>query len=215
MGEFWELFLERRGEVWTATLEHLDMTLTAVALAVLFAVPLGIYISRERKVSGSVLGVAGVIQTIPSLALLGFMLTLLGIGWEPAVVALFLYSLLPILRNTFTALNEVDPALKEAARGMGMSSMQALVKVEIPLSLPVIMAGIRTAAVITIGIATLCALIGAGGLGKFIFRGIALNNSGLILLGVIPSAALALIIDFILGRVEKLLVPKGLRIGKQ
>ena len=215
MGELWELFLERRGEVWAATLEHLDLTLTAVALAVLFAVPLGIYISRERKVSGSVLGVAGIIQTIPSLALLGFMLTLLGIGPRPAIVALFLYSLLPILRNTFTALNEVDPALKEAARGMGMSSMQALVKVEIPLSLPVIMAGIRTAAVITVGIATLCDLIGAGGLGKFIFRGISMNNVRLILLGVIPSAALALIIDFILGRVEKLLVPKGLRIGKQ
>ena len=215
MREFGELFLERRGEVWAATLEHLDLTLTAVAMAVLFAVPLGIYISREKNVSASVLGIAGVIQTIPSLALLGFMLTFLGIGAKPAIVALFLYSLLPILRNTFTALNEVDPALKEAARGMGMSSMQTLVKVEIPLSLPVIMAGIRTATVITIGIATLCALIGAGGLGKFIFRGIALNNSGLILLGVIPSAALALIIDFVLGRVEKLLVPKGLKIDKQ
>ncbi len=215
MGDFWELFLERKSEVWTATLEHLDLTLTAVVLAVIFAVPLGIYISREKKVSGSVLGVTSVIQTIPSLALLGFMLTLLGIGAKPAIVALFLYCLLPILRNTFTALNEVDPALKEAAKGMGMSSMQALVKVELPLSLPVIMAGIRTAAVITVGIATLCALIGAGGLGKFIFRGIALNNSGLILLGVIPSAVLALIIDFVLGRVERVLVPKGLRIGKQ
>ncbi|MBD3393697.1 MAG: ABC transporter permease subunit, partial [Chitinivibrionales bacterium] len=157
-----------------------------------------------------VLGVAGVIQTIPSLALIGFLLPIPiigGIGAKPAVVALFLYSLLAIIRNTFTGIQQVDPAIKESACGMGMTDWQVLWQVEIPLSLPTIMAGIRISTVICVGIATLCAAIGAGGLGKFIFRGISMVNNSMILAGALPAAALALTLDFILGRIEHSLTP--------
>src|SRR5690606_14204600 len=135
---------------------------------------------------------AGILQTIPSIALLGFMIPLLGIGAKPAIVALFLYALLPIIRNTYSGILGVNPAVKEAATAMGMTRRQVLWKVELPLAFPVILAGIRTATVITVGVATLAAYIGAGGLGEFIFGGIALNNSAMILAGAIPAALLAL-----------------------
>ena len=142
-------------------------------------------------------------QTIPSVALLGFLLPLLGIGVVPAIVALFLYALLPIVRNTSTGIEEVDEFVREAARGMGMSDIQILTKVELPLAVPVIFAGIRTATVINVGVATLCALIASGGLGEFIFRGIALNNVNMILAGAIPAAMLAMFFDFVLGILQK------------
>jgi len=159
--------------------------------------------TRNDRITTPVLGTAGIIQTIPSIAILGFMLPLFGIGVAPAIVALFLYGLLPIIRNTYTGIKEVDPAVKEAAMGMGMSDLQILAKVELPLAVPVIFAGIRTATTINIGVATLCALIGAGGLGKYIFRGIALNNTNMIYAGAIPAALLALSLDFILSMIQK------------
>jgi osmoprotectant transport system permease protein len=172
-------------------------------LATFSGVIIGIFLTRAEKFSSPVLGFIGVIQTIPSLALLGFLLPIFGIGVTPAIIALFLYGLLPIVRNTYTGIKEVDPAVKDASLGMGMTGFQLLRYVELPLSFTVILAGIRTATVINVGIATLCALIGAGGLGEFIFRGISLNNQYMILAGAIPASILAVMLDSTMGFIQK------------
>jgi osmoprotectant transport system permease protein len=171
-------------------------------IAVVIGLPLGIWITRKKQFSGAILGIAGVLQTIPSIALLGFMIPLLGIGAKPAIVALLLYALLPIIRNTYTGIMGVDAAVKEAATAMGMNKWQILFKVELPLAMPVILAGIRTATVINVGVATLASYIAAGGLGEFIFGGISLNNTNMILAGAIPAALLAIIFDFLLSRLQ-------------
>ena len=202
-------FIQER-ELFRITVEHLYLTGIAMGFAILIGVALGIFLSRFQRLATPVLGAAGVVQTIPSLAMLGFMLPLLGIGATPAIVALFLYALLPIIRNTYTSVIGVDPALIEAAIGMGMTRRQVLVLVRLPLALSIIMAGIRTSTVICVGIATLCAFIGAGGLGELIFRGISMVDNKIILAGAIPAALLALALDFLLGRLEALLSPKGL-----
>jgi len=201
--DLWHFIISNQGEILNQTVQHIGLTFISLLLAVIIGIPLGLLATRYDKVSGPLLGVVGVIQTIPSIALLGFMLPLLGIGALPAIVALFLYALLPIVRNTYSGINEVDEAVIEAARGMGMTGGQILQKVEMPLAMPVIFAGIRTATVINVGVATLCALIGAGGLGKFIFRGIALNNMVMIMAGAVPAALLALGFDFVLGYFER------------
>lgn len=199
-------FLAGRGsELWQKTLEHLVLTGVSTGLAVLIGLPLGVWIMRSPAVRRPVLGAAGIVQTVPSLAMLAFLLPLLGIGVKPAIVALTLYALLPIVRNTFTGLSEVPPDVIEAAQGMGFTARQRLWMVELPLAMPVMVAGIRTAAVIGVGIATLSAFIGAGGLGDFINRGLALNNTRLILLGAVPAAGLALLIDCLIGLMERLL----------
>lgn len=190
------------------TLQHIGLTFISLFIAVLIGLPLGILITRQKKLSGPVLGVAGVLQTIPSIALLGFMIPVLGIGAKPAIVALLLYALLPIIRNTFTGITGVDPAVKEAALAMGMSKRQVLFKAELPLAMPVIFAGIRTATVITVGVATLASYIAAGGLGEFIFGGISLNNTNMILAGAIPAALLAILFDFLLSRLQRLNIRK-------
>ncbi len=202
--------IERAPEIGEKTLQHVMLTGVSIALAMLIGIPLGIWIRRRRSARGSVLGGAGVLQTIPSVALLALLMIPLGIGMKPAIVALVLYALLPIIRNTFTGLEGVSPEVIEAARGLGFTERQQLWLVEIPLALPVMVAGIRTAAVITVGVATLSALIGAGGLGDFIFRGIALRNTPLIVLGCASSAILALLFDFGIGLVESRL-RRGLR----
>lgn len=194
-----------------ALVEHLELTFIALFLAILIGVPLGIHIARARFLSGPVLAVVSTIQTIPSVALLGFLIPLLGIGMKPAIVALFLYSLLPIVRNTFIGIDRVDPAAIEAARGMGMRDRQILFRVMIPQALPVLMAGIRTATVMCVGITTLAALIGAGGLGTFIFRGIAMLNTPMVLAGAVPAGLLALGLDGLLALLEKRITPPGLR----
>jgi osmoprotectant transport system permease protein len=199
-----------RAALVTATLEHLELTAVAVAIAIVIGVPLGAYLVRERFLAGPVLAVIGVIQTVPSLALLGLLIPLLGIGEKPALLALFLYALLPIVRNTFAGLDGIDPAAIDAARGMGMSERQILTKVSLPLALPVVMGGIRTSTVINVGVATLAALIGAGGLGKFIFRGIAMVDAKTVLAGAIPAALLALLLDGLLALLERRLTPRGL-----
>jgi osmoprotectant transport system permease protein len=199
-----EFMRQQSDKLATQTLQHIGLTFISLFLAVLVGLPLGILIARKRKLSGPVLGVAGVLQTIPSIALLGFMIPLLGIGPKPAIVALLLYALLPIIRNTYTGITGVDAAVKEAATAMGMSKWQILFKVELPLAMPVILAGIRTATVITVGVATLASYIAAGGLGEFIFGGISLNNTNMILAGAIPAALLAILFDFLLSRVQKL-----------
>ena len=211
----WQQLVEqtqlRWGEVLEATSIHIQLVFFSMIIAVIVAVSLGILITRVPKLTTGVLGVAGIMQTIPSLAVLGFMIPIFGIGVKTAIAALFLYSLLPIMRNTYTGIKDVDPATIEAAKGMGMTSMQILIKVELPLAIPIIMAGIRTAAVINVGNATLAAFIGAGGLGDFIFLGITRGIDGLILLGAIPAALLAIILETFFSGVERWTTPKGLR----
>jgi osmoprotectant transport system permease protein len=202
---FVEFLLRNRGEALTLTLEHIGLVVVAMLLAVALGVPLGIIITRQAGLRRWVLGVANVFQTVPSLALFGFLIPvplLGGIGSRTAVVALVLYALLPIVRNTYTGIVGVDPAVVEAARGMGMTDRQLLWHVELPLALGVILAGIRVATVISVGIATIAAAIGAGGLGTYIFRGLAMVNNQVILAGAVPAALLALLADFSLGRVE-------------
>lgn len=192
--------------------EHLTLTGLAMGLAILFAVPLGLWLSRHPRWAGPVIGTTGVIQTIPSLALLAFMIPIpgLGLGAPSAVLALLLYALLPIVRNTYAGIVEVDPELVESARGMGMRDLQILRLVELPLAMRTIMAGIRTSAVISIGVATLAAFIGAGGLGDPIVTGLQLNDTGLVLSGAVPAAILAVLVDTVLGWLERRLVPRGL-----
>jgi osmoprotectant transport system permease protein len=208
----WQFMQEQSDKLFTQTLEHIGLTFISLFIAVVIGLPLGIFIARKKQFSGTVLGIAGVLQTIPSIALLGFMIPLLGIGAKPAIVALFLYALLPIIRNTYTGITGVDASVKEAALAMGMSLKQVLFKVELPLAMPVILAGIRTATVINVGVATLASYIAAGGLGEFIFGGISLNNSNMILAGAIPAALLAILFDFLLSIVQKISFKK-LRFG--
>lgn len=197
--------------VGVATLEHLELTAFAVAIAVVIGVPLGAWLTRQRWLAGPVLSAVGVIQTVPSLALLGILVPLLGIGEKPAVVALFLYALLPIVRSTYDGLGAIDPAAIDAARGLGMRENELMRRIALPLALPVVMGGIRTSTVINVGVATLAALVGGGGLGKFIFRGIAMVDARTVLMGAIPSALLALLLDGVLALAARRLIPVGLR----
>ena len=198
-----EYFIFNKSEIIEHIIEHIGLALTSLTISLLLGLPLGILITQLKKIADPILTLVNVIQTIPSIALLGFLLPLVGIGPLPAIIALFLYALLPIVRNTYVGIEEVDASIKEAGRGMGMSNLQILTKVELPLAVPTIFAGIRTATVLNVGIATLCALIAAGGLGEFIFRGIALNNTNMILAGAIPAAVLAISFDFILAVIQK------------
>lgn len=204
-------FVERWDLIKLALEEHIFLVLVAMFFGTIISVPLGIILTNFKKIAEPVIGVASVAQTIPSLALLGFMLPLLGIGKTNAIVALTIYSLLPILRNTYTGILEVDSSTIEAGRGMGMTRWQILYMVELPLALPIIMAGIRTATVLTIGVATLATFVGAGGLGDVIYRGITMQNSQLILVGAIPAALFAIVTDFILKKFEVWATPVGVR----
>ncbi|QLK85504.1 ABC transporter permease/substrate-binding protein [Staphylococcus sp. 17KM0847] len=189
---------ERKEELLQALLTHVQLSFIALLIAVLIGVPLGILLTKTPRLSEGVINIAAVLQTIPSLALLGLMIPLFGIGTVPAVIALVVYALLPILRNTYTGIVGVDASLIEAAKGIGMKPTRRLIRVELPLAMPVIMAGIRTAMVLIVGTATLAALIGAGGLGDLILLGIDRNNTSLILIGAIPAALLAILFDVIL-----------------
>ena len=202
---------QNRTEVLELTAEHLWLVGASIALAVLIGIPLGILITRWPLLNKPVLGGANIIQTIPSLALFGFLLPAPWIGARAdrlAILALTLYALLPLIRNTYTGIKGVDRAIVEAGRGMGMTDRQLLWQVELPLALGVIIAGVRVAAVISIGLATIAAAIGAGGLGEYIFRGLAMVNDQVILAGAIPAAILALIADVSLGWLEKRLSPR-------
>jgi osmoprotectant transport system permease protein len=193
-------------EILQHTLEHLFLVGVAISIAILIGIPLGIWITRQTHFRQPVLAIANIFQTIPSLALFGLLIPVPiigGIGTVPAIVALTVYSLLPIIRNTYTGITGVDPAIREAGRGMGMTDRQLLFQVEIPLAMTVILAGVRVATVIAIGIATIAAAIGAGGLGVFIFRGISVVNDQLILAGAVPSAIIALVADLAIGWMEQ------------
>jgi len=199
-----EYMNQNRGEVLELTLQHLGMVAVALLLAVLIGIPLGIVLTRRQSLRQWVLGAANVIQTVPSLALFGFLIPvpLLGVGPRTAIVALTLYALLPIIRNTYVGIAQVEPAVIEAARGMGMAGGQILWLIEVPLSLPVILAGIRVATVIAIGTATIAAAIGAGGLGEYIYRGVAGPKNYLLLAGALPAALMAVVADAGLGWAE-------------
>ncbi|MEP6806913.1 MAG: glycine betaine ABC transporter substrate-binding protein [Flavobacterium sp.] len=199
----WQFMVSQHEKLFVQIGQHLGLTFLSLLLAILIGIPLGVLISRRRKLAASVLGTAGILQTVPSIALLGFMIPLFGIGATPAIIALLIYALLPIIRNTYTGITGVDPVVVEAATALGMNKTQRLFKVEFPLAMPVIIAGIRTAAVINVGVATLASFVAAGGLGEFIFGGISLNNSNMILAGAIPAAALAVLLDLIIGYLQK------------
>ncbi|MFN6482295.1 MULTISPECIES: ABC transporter permease [unclassified Nostoc] len=199
-------------EILQHTLEHLFLVGIAIGIAILVGIPLGILITRKTYLRQPILGIANILQTIPSLALFGLLIPIPiigGIGTVPAIFALTVYSLLPIIRNTYTGITGVDPAIREAGRGMGMTDRQLLLQVEIPLAMGVILAGVRVATVIAIGIATIAAAIGAGGLGVFIFRGISVVNDQLILAGAVPAAVIALLADFAIGWLENKLKIKN------
>src|SRR5690625_6814838 len=189
------VFQDRKIELLNALIEHIQISLIALLIAGFISIPLGIYLTKRQKIGEVIIGFTAVLQTIPSLALLGLLIPLVGIGKVPAIIALVAYALLPILRNTYTGIKEVDASLIEAAEAMGMNTRKRLIKVELPLAMPVIMAGIRTAMVLIVGTTTLAALIGAGGLGDIILLGIDRNDTNLIILGAIPAALLAIILD--------------------
>src|ERR1700756_1109267 len=202
----WSFLLEHRGEILGTTVEHLVLVLVAMIIAILIGVPLGLLIVHRPALRAIALGIANIFQTIPSLALFGFLIPIPfigGIGKRTAIVALVLYALLPILRNTYVGLTGIDPAVLESAEAMGMTSAQILFRVRFPLALAVILAGICTATIITIGVATIAAAIGAGGLGTFIFRGVAMVSDAVILAGAIPAALLAIAADLLLGWLER------------
>ena len=201
------------------TIEHISIVGVAVSLAIVTGVPLGIAITQNKRAADIVLYIAAMIMTIPSIALFGVMIPVLsligqGIGYLPAVIAVLLYSQLPIIRNTYTAISNVDPALREAARGMGMSSLERLRRVEIPLAVPVIMAGVRIAVVINIGITAIATYIGAGGLGAFISRGISQTDPRQLITGALAVSLLAIVADYLLLWLQHKLTPKGIRLAR-
>jgi osmoprotectant transport system permease protein len=192
--------------VWLLVRQHLGLVVISTGVAIAIGLPLGILVSRRPAWQRPVLGLANVFQTIPSLALFGLLIPVLGIGAWTAIAALVVYALLPIVRNTYAGIAGVDPAVREAARGMGMTNAELLRYVELPLAAGVILAGVRVATVVSVGIATIAAAIGAGGLGVYIFRGVAMVDDTLILAGAVPAALLALLLDALLGLAERRLV---------
>lgn len=209
----WELFFtfvaRSYPRILSLTWQHLYISATALAISLAICIPLGIYLTRNERLAPFVIGLANVFQTIPSLALLGFLIFLFGIGNDNAIAALVLYSMLPILQNTYTGLRNVPPSLIEAARGMGMTETQILLKVQLPLARPVLIAGIRVATVWTIGTATLASAIGGGGLGRLIFSGLASIRNEVILAGAIPATLLALGADQLLKKLERYYSPEA------
>lgn len=209
-----EFLTKHSNEILKALLAHIEIVLISVGIGVIIAVPLGIVLSRHKTMAKYVLAVSGVIQTIPGLVLLGIMLILFGIGKPPAIAALSLYAILPILRNTYIGITEVDMHYIEAAKGIGMSGNQILFKVELPLSMPAIIGGLRLSTVYIISWATLAGMIGAGGLGDMIWTGLSSYETKYILAGAIPAAILALVTSALIGFIQRAITPKGLRVRR-
>jgi osmoprotectant transport system permease protein len=204
----WNFMETHRQKLLEQMSEHIALTLISIMLAIVVGLPAGIYVARKPRIAGPILAIVAVFQTIPSIALLGFLVPLVGIGPAPAVIALFLYGLLPIVRNTYTGIQGIDANIREAAVAMGMTKHAMLLKIELPLAFPIILSGIKTATVINIGVATLAAYIAAGGLGEFIFGGISLNNTNMILAGAVPAALLALLMDFGFSLLQKIKIKR-------
>lgn len=211
MNEFFVDLSLKKNEVGSLLLEHIELTLMAVLIAVCIGVPLGIFITNHKKLAKIVIGFANLVQAIPSLAILGFLIPVIGIGSAPAITMVVLYSMLPIIKNTYTGISNINPDTLEAAKGVGMTKAQTLKIVKIPLAMPIIMAGIRISAVTAVGLMTIAAFVGAGGLGYLVFSGIQTVDNNLILFGAIPAAIIALIIDWITGKIEYAVMPNGIR----
>lgn len=209
-----EFFTQNSSDILLKTWEHFYISIIALFLGALVAIPLGVVLSKTDKLAKIVLAITSVFQTLPSLAILALMIPFLGVGKVPAIVALFIYTLLPILNNTFAGIRSVNKTSVQAGQSMGMTTFQTIRMVELPLAIPVIMAGIRLSAVYVIAWATLASYIGAGGLGDFIFNGLNLYQTDLIVGGALLVTALALLTDFVLSRVEKWVTPKGLKVEK-
>jgi len=210
MNDFFVTFWNIRGQVLSLLFDHIQLTILSVGIAVLIGIPVGILISHSPRFSKPILGMTNIVQAIPSLAMLGFLIPYLGIGTAPAIFCVVIYSLLPIIKNTCIGLNNIDQDTLEAAKGIGMTQWQIMGKVQLPLALPVIMAGIRIAAVNAVGFVTIAAFIGAGGLGYLVYSGIQTSNTNLILSGAIPACFLALLVDFVVGFLEKVVTPVSL-----
>ncbi|MBU3191914.1 ABC transporter permease subunit [Clostridium bowmanii] len=208
---FKDFVVSRQSEIINLTLQHIELTVFAVVLAIIVGIPLGILISRYKKMSGPVIGFANLIQAVPSLALLGFLIPILGIGSTPAILMVFLYSLLPIIKNTYTGLMNINPDVIESSKGMGMTNKQVLKLVQLPLAFPVIMTGIRISAVTAVGLMTIAAFIGAGGLGYMVFSGVQTVDNNMILAGAIPACLLALLMDSVVEKIERGVTPPGIR----
>ena len=205
-------FFENRAQIWSLFLEHIELTFFAVVLAIVIGIPIGILISYIKKLNKPILGLASVFQAIPSMALLGFMIPFLGIGTVPAIVVVVLYSLLPIIKNTATGISGISDTMIESAKGIGLTNSQILFKIQIPQALPIIMAGVRISAVSAVGLMTMAAFIGGGGLGYLIFSGIRTVNNNQILAGAIPACLLALFVDYLFSIVERLVTPVALQL---
>nr|WP_263312940.1 ABC transporter permease [Mammaliicoccus sp. Marseille-Q6498] len=209
-----EFFQTNGNELFQKTLEHFYISFSALLLAMVVAIPLGIMLTRTKKIAKVVLSIASVLQTVPSLAILALMIPFLGVGKLPAILALFIYILLPILNNTFIGINNVDKNVKAAGLSMGMTKFQEMFMVELPLAISVIMSGVRLSSVYAISWAALASFIGAGGLGDFIFNGLNLYQPDLIIGGAISVTLIALIMDFVLSKVENWVTPKGLKVSR-
>lgn len=209
--KFIDFISKSYNEIFISMLRHMELVCISVLAGIIISIPLGIFLTRHKKAAGAVLAIAGTIQTIPGLVMLGFALILIGIGFAPAVFVLTLYAILPILRNTYTGISEVDMSYKEAARGIGMTNTQILFKVEMPIALPTIISGIRLSTVYIVSWATLAGLIGAGGLGDLIWTGLSTYNTNYILAGAVPSAILAFVLSGLVGLLQRILTPRGLR----
>ncbi|URZ15049.1 glycine betaine ABC transporter substrate-binding protein [Clostridium felsineum] len=209
MSSFINFVIDRKDQIFSLFIQHIELTLFAVIISIIIGVPIGILITRARKISSSVIALANIAQSIPSMALLGFLIPFFGIGSKPAIVMVVLYSLLPIIKNTFTGLKNVQPHIIEAATGIGLTKNQILIKISLPLAMPVIMSGIRISVVTAVGLMTIAAFIGAGGLGYLVFSGVQTVNNNMILAGAIPASILALLLDFIIGKIENLVTTEG------
>lgn len=212
--DFFSYFSANYNQVLEYTVEHIQLVGLAILISILIGVPLGIYLTTNDDLAETVLQITSIIMTIPSIALFGIMIPILsiigqGIGFIPALIALVLYSQLPIVRNTYTGINDVDPNIRDAAKGIGMTTIQRLLKVEIPNAMPLIMAGVRTATVLNIGIGAIAAYIGAGGLGSLINQGISRSNNTMVLVGAVVVSVLAIIVDLLLKYIQKKFTPKG------
>ncbi|MCG0276370.1 MAG: ABC transporter permease [Thermosediminibacteraceae bacterium] len=211
ISEYLDFIVQRMDDILLFSTQHLQLSFMAISIAIAIGVPLGITMMMFPRVSSLILGIANAVQAMPSLALMGFLVPILGIGTTPSIMMVTVYALLPIIKNTYTGLTGIDKAIIEAGTGMGMTKFQLMTMVRIPLALPVIMAGIRIAAVMAVGYTTLVALIGAGGLGQLIYRGISMVNSKMIMAGAVPAMILALLIDRIFSFLERLVTPKGIK----
>ncbi|MBU3191194.1 ABC transporter permease subunit [Clostridium bowmanii] len=211
MTSFIKFVVQRQDEILKLLMQHIQLTVFSILMAILIAIPLTILIVRYRKLAAPVIGFTNVVQSMPSLALLGFLIPVVGIGSKPAIIMVVMYSLLPIVKSTYTGLTNISPSLIEASDGMGLTQTQVLLKVRFPLAMPIIMSGVRVSSVTAVGLMTIAAFIGAGGLGYLVFSGVSTVNNNMILAGAIPACLLAIVLDFILGKVENIVIPEGIR----